>query len=427
MNNLNIVLATDNQYIIPCMVTISSILSSAKTGTTFNFIIICPKELSHISRQKIASIEEKFEQASVSFLEIDDTRLNSAVMTAHVSAASYYRLFISSLIPYDRCLYIDCDMIVTEDLTEVYNTELDGYYAAGVKDMGVQCHFSEYEEYAGYLDIPDMYSYVNAGFMVFNLGKIRDDGIGCKMINLIDKGYQYMDQDIINRLFYGKIKLIPLKYDFFTEYVGSMPKQNLSGYTLEELKDIGQRIAVYHFAGVFKPWVCTRLAVNRIWWDEAGKILDGNTYRNVLEQAHEFEMKSDWVYIAKAAADKKQIVVFGCSPIGLKVAGGLEHSRTGQMIVFADNDFKKIGKTVGGFPVLSAEEAYSKYPNALYVISSQNGFKQIGAQLADLGVNAANILRYVHKGETYYNRLDASFVEYEQKLVEMFCNEENAG
>lgn len=39
MNSLNIVLTTDDNYIVPTMVTISSILSAANVNTKFNIYI----------------------------------------------------------------------------------------------------------------------------------------------------------------------------------------------------------------------------------------------------------------------------------------------------------------------------------------------------------------------------------------------------
>ncbi len=417
MGVVNIVLTTDDNYIIPTIVTISSILSSANADEKFHIYILCAKELSRAGRKQITGIEEKYRQVSVTFLEIDSAKLNLAVTTAYIPVASYYRLYISSLLSADRCLFIDGDMIVTQDLTRIYNIDLEDYYVAGVKDLGVQCHFPEYQNYAQYLGISDMHTYVNAGFMIYNLKKMREDGIDKQMIEAINAGYKYMDQDIINKFCYGKIKLLPLKYDFFTEYFGRVTKEELSGYSVEELDGIEHEIAVYHFVGIFKPWVCTRLEINQIWWAEAEKILDTDVYENIRSQAEEFEKKSDWEYIAQAAENKKQIVIFGCSQTGQRVARGLHKGRN---IVFADNDTNQIGKEVEGFPVLSAKEAYLKYPSALYIISSQNGFKQIGTQLKEMGIEKNNIIRYIHKDETYYHRLDEHFVEHEKKQLKIW-------
>ncbi len=417
MNSLNIVLTTDENYIVPTMVTISSILSSSDVDTKFNIYILCARQLSFDCREKIAAIEKKNGQASVVFLEIDDKKLNAAVTTAYIPIASYYRLYISRLISDDRCLFIDGDMIVTQDLSQIYNTDLEGYYAAGVKDMGVQCHFSEYEDYAGYLDIPDMRTYVNAGFMIYNLKKMREDGLDKMMIEAISAGYKYMDQDIINKFCYGKIKTLPLKYDFFTEYSGSISKVDLTGYSAEELEGIEREIVVYHFVGIFKPWVCKRLTVNQLWWDEAERALDKDTYENIRIQADEFEKKTDWEYIASTAENREQIVVLGCSQTGQRVAQGLHKGAT---IVFADNDARWIGQMVEGHPVLSVKEACFQYPSALYIISSQNGFKQIGMQLKEMGVGGDNIIRYIHKDETYYGRLNEHYMEHEKKQLKIW-------
>lgn len=417
MNSLNIVLTTDDNYIVPTMVTISSILSAANVNTKFNIYILCARKLSYSGREQIASIEAKSKHVSIVFLEVDDEKLDLALTTAYIPVASYYRLYISSLIEDDRCLFIDGDMIVRQDLSQIYHTDLEDYYVAGVKDMGVQCHYSEYETYARYLDIPDMHTYVNAGFIIYNLKKIREDGIDKKMVEAINAGYKYMDQDIINKFCYGRIKTIPLKYDFFTEYFGSTFKMDLTGYSAEELEGIEQEIVVYHFVGIFKPWVCTRLAINQMWWDEAERALDKDIYEKTLIQAEEFGKKSDWEYIERAAENRGEIVIFGCSQTGQRVAQGLHKGRT---IVFADNDAGRVGKTVGGFPVLSAKEACSRYPFALYIISSQNGFKQIGTQLGEMGIDTDNIVRYIHKDKTYYCRLEEHYMEHEKKQLKIW-------
>ena len=417
MGVMNIVLTTDDNYIIPTMVTISSILLSANADALFHIYILCSKELDQSGRQRIADIGKKYKQVSITFLDINDERLNQAVTTAYIPVASYYRLYISKLISDERCLFIDGDMIVKEDLTEVYYTDLEDCYVAGVRDMGVQYHFADYEEYAQYLEIPNMHTYVNAGFMIFNWNKIREDELDIKMIDAIDAGYKYMDQDIINKLCYGKIKILPLRYDFFTEYYGGLSRQKLSGYSLEELDAAEQKTAVYHFVGIFKPWVCTRMTVNQIWWDVAKKALESTVYAYIRQRAKEFEKTSDWEYIARAAENRKQIVVFGCSGTGQWVARGLCKGRN---IVFADNNVSRIGEEVDGFCVMSAKEACSKYPLALYIISSQNGFRQIEIQLAELGISNNNIIRYIHKDETYYRRLDKRFVEHEKRQMRMW-------
>lgn len=416
MKKINIVMTTDKNYIVPTMVTISSILSSSESDHLFHIYILCAPDLDFKSRDMLKGMEKRDSRVRVQFIEIADTRLDHVVTTAHIPVASYYRLYISRMLEEERCLFIDGDMIVRGDLSDVYNTELGDCYAAAVRDFGIQTHMSEYADYARYLGIASMDDYVNAGFMLFNLKKIRDEQIGGQMIGAIDHGYKYMDQDILNKYFNGKIKILPLKYDFFTEYYGSTDNMELTGYSREEMRNIGQEACVLHFTGPFKPWLCTRLEVNRLWWHEAEKVLDQAIYNNTMEQAKDFERKSDWSYIVEAVKDAGEVIIFGYSQIGINVTDRLLSSEVKPPVAFADNDPDKEGLGYQGIPVIRAEKLCEEYPEAVYIISSQNGFIQIKKQLNELGIEDGRIIRYIHKDRTYYARLDETYREYEEAV-----------
>ena len=255
-----------------------------------------------------------------------------------------------------------------------------------------------------------MNSYVNAGFMIFNLKKIREDKLDQKMIEAIGEGYKYMDQDIINKYCYGRIKNISLKYDFFTEYYEDIQDKKLSGYE-EDLGNIKENIVVYHYTGIFKPWLCRRLRINQLWWKQAEKILDKNLYNELNKKANDFETKSDWIFLQNLLKNEHQIVICGFSDIGKSIAKNIQNKN--KIIVFADNDTSKQNKEYNNINVTSILKAYNNYPDAMYIISSQNGFKQIKKQLNKIGVIDKKIYRYIYKDDTYYKRLDEKYKEYE--------------
>lgn len=411
-NNLNIVMATDKNYIIPTMVTLASVMSSANKDTFFNIYILCAKNLEKESRQLLKTLEKKYNCMEIHFIEIVDKRLEKAVTIAHIPVASYYRLYISKYLKADRCLFIDGDMIVKHDLTEVYNTDFEGCYIIGVKDLGIQSNYTKYTDYAKYLEIDDMNSYVNAGFMIFNLKKIRQDKLDEKMIEAIDRGYKYMDQDILNKYCYGKIKNISLKYDFFMEYYENIQDKKLDGYG-EDLEYIKDNIVVYHYTGIFKPWLCRRLRINGLWWEQAANVLDKDIYDTLIQNANEFETKSDWLFLQNLIKNERQIVICGFSEIGKKIAKKILNDNNDKQILFADNDISKENEDFNNVCVTSILKAYDKYPDAIYIISSQNGFRQIKEQLNRIGINDKRIYRYIYKDETYYSRLDEKYREYE--------------
>lgn len=98
---------------------------------------------------------------------------------------------------YDRILSLDVDTIVTRDIGELWDIDIDNYYLAGVKEL----HKSSYN------------LYVNAGVMLLNLAKLRD-GKGDEIIrSLNERLYSFNEQDCINQLCRGGILEIPSVYN----------------------------------------------------------------------------------------------------------------------------------------------------------------------------------------------------------------------
>ncbi len=416
MNKINIAMATDKNYIIPTKVAMSSILDAAGKDSFYEFHILCSSELDSKSREKLSALERNYVYLNVSFHEIAGEELNNATTTAHIPVASYYRLYMSREIEADRCLFIDGDMIIREDLQPVYNMDLEGCYIAGVRDMGVRFHAEEFSGYADYLGIASMDEYVNAGFTLFDLKKIREDGLDQVFISAIRHGYKYMDQDIINKYCYGRIKHLPLRYDYFTEYDGDSLREYDKYYSKQELADFDHK-CVLHYTGGFKPWICRRLKINQYWWDQAEKILSEEEYHTVLNQAREFEEKSDWTYILEKVDGEKEVVIFGFSEIGRTVAEQLQNTGHDGIAAYADNDSSKYGMQHRGIVVMSVEDICLKFEHPLWIISSQNGFAAIGRQLQKLGIEADRMIRYIWKDRTYYNRLDDKYRDYELQIL----------
>ena len=60
----------------------------------------------------------------------------------HITQATYYRLKLPGLLlDIDKCLYLDVDIVVQNDLTELYEQDMEEYYIAGGKAAGLKgCH-----------------------------------------------------------------------------------------------------------------------------------------------------------------------------------------------------------------------------------------------------------------------------------------------
>ena len=111
------------------------------------------------------------------------------------------RVALAKMFPdLDMILSLDADTIITQDISELWDLDLDDYYLAGVPEMKLS------EQYRK--------PYINAGMMLFNLDKIRDDHMDDQMIeDLNHRWWQWVEQDCINRNCEDGIMVLPSTYN----------------------------------------------------------------------------------------------------------------------------------------------------------------------------------------------------------------------
>ncbi|MCU6733089.1 glycosyltransferase family 8 protein [Diplocloster agilis] len=176
----------------------------------------------------------------------------------------YNRLFLTEYIScdIDRVLYLDCDTIVEGPLDDLWNTDLTGYYLAGVDD----CLSRKYRRIVG---VPTEGTYCNAGMLLINLQKWREDNVKQAFIDqlYLNNGYfVFNEQSLINSLFAGKIKILPQKYNVnslvyvfdYKELMKLRRPQHFS-YCEQEYKDAKFNPVITHYTGLFyverRPWI----------------------------------------------------------------------------------------------------------------------------------------------------------------------------
>ncbi len=239
MKPISIFLAINNKYSQHCCVTITSILEN-NLDACFNFHIltdyISPKNL-----KRIQSSIEHYKNATVEFKIIDDGIFSSIKRNIdYISSQTYYRYIIAELYPQlDKGLYLDCDLVVNGSLQPLWDTNIDDFYCAGAEDMWIKNSY--YKSEIG-MDNKDLY--VNAGVLLLNLKKMRDNNIFELLMQknkeLEDK-IKYQDQDIINIVFKNHIKQVPSIYNFTTD--------NMK-YDVENMNNA----VIIHYIGNVKPW-----------------------------------------------------------------------------------------------------------------------------------------------------------------------------
>lgn len=189
---------------------------------------------------------------------ISDNKLNKAAK--NFSAAAYGRLFLASAIPgtYEKVLYLDCDTIILGNLKKLWNTDLKNYSAAGVMDTVARYNITR-------TGLSQNDPYVNAGVLLVNLAKWREEGIENKFLDFMEKFHYevpFYDQGAINGICGKNLLVLPPWYNvisnMFTFSAEAIRKIYLLDcyYPNEELNVARKNPVIIHYTTglVGRPW-----------------------------------------------------------------------------------------------------------------------------------------------------------------------------
>ena len=183
-----------------------------------------------------------------------------------ITKATYYRLLIPLLIPqHDKIIYADVDIIFRSDLTEVYDTSLEDEYVAATYDLGMILS-KDGNKHIAKIGLNKPMQYMQAGFILLNSKKIREDNLIKQFKTLYKNNYKFQDQDILNICCLKSHKLLPFKYNM-TDYVNYYihnKHEHFINMPIDEIKD-SLATGTIHYNG-HKPW--KKYCVNfDIWWE----------------------------------------------------------------------------------------------------------------------------------------------------------------
>lgn len=209
---INLLLCGNNKVFDGALTELISITNNTKE--TINCYIFT-MELSRIKPEFISITDEQVEflnkvvkskKADNQVTKIDVTDLYEKEFghckneNAYCTPYTLLRL-MADLVPEipEKILYLDIDMMIAKDLSELYNTDISKYEYAAVK-----------EKYGSVFIWPD---YINAGMLLLNMNKIRETRLLEKARYLIkNKKMLFADQDAIYRSTTKKL-LLPRKYN----------------------------------------------------------------------------------------------------------------------------------------------------------------------------------------------------------------------
>ncbi|MBO4447220.1 MAG: glycosyltransferase family 8 protein [Bacteroidales bacterium] len=218
---------------------------------------ICESNREMLSRLNGDGFELEFISLSEKLRKIDpEGKLNEHCFGAFSSLTIYFRLFIPSLFPqYDKGIYLDSDILVPGDISELYMQPMGDKLIGAVADYSIQ-HITPFMRYIDMYDGVDHRNYINSGVLLLNMKRLREVDIEKKFLYLMKKyGLRTVapDQDYLNVLCWGQIHYLDPNWD-------AMPSEMRSSFDNPH---------IIHFNLSSKPWLNERVPYSDLFWHYA--------------------------------------------------------------------------------------------------------------------------------------------------------------
>ena len=223
-----------------------------------------------------------------------------------IDSISYGRLFGPRQVANDveRLIYLDVDMLIRHDLTELWTSDLAGSPLAAVRDAWVT--------WVGHptLGIPDYQAlglvaktpYFNAGVMVIDVRKWMELESETRCLEFLStqRLNRLADQDALNAVFYENWAQLPLRWNVFADR--TQPALIEVETSTQEVMDAQADPAIVHYAGSKKPWTAGRES-DLLFLNEWQKFVTANAFNARSQQSlgrTQRELRSRLIKAARA-------------------------------------------------------------------------------------------------------------------------------
>lgn len=284
MNSISVMFLCSEAFSSKLAVAVASLLDNKKKGTYYDIYVLLEKKYGDAAMRPFRLIEQNYQGFAIHWMEMGDAFATTITNSGGVGKETMYRLMAAEVLPgVDKCIYLDSDTMVLDDLSEMYEFDVENSYISGIYPKHfLSSMIKNYQEAYGALAMKQLENvmglcsfdqYVGCGVMVMNLKLIREHGITEKLVASAAPGSVPRDQDILNRCCYGHIAKLPVKFCL------DLHELNDLGWYVDhepdDLPDIQNALihpVVIHYADRFKPWKTLGMRYEDKWWEYASML-----------------------------------------------------------------------------------------------------------------------------------------------------------
>lgn len=297
-----VVLSANDAFSPYLDIMIRSIVENASDENNYDIIVLY-SNINDRNQKLIKQAADGRDNVSIRFAKVSKYfDVSKLFVDQHLSVETYFRLIIPELMPeYGKILYLDCDMVVDDDVAKLYNMDMGDALIGAAKDIDVAGQINlkqnKWDEYAvKELGLDSPYDYFQAGVLILNLDGIRKVTTSDELIKLaMDNDFRCHDQDVLNVACKNKVFYIPQEWNTLMSWAEpGRSRMDILKYAPRDLFGEYQRARnnprIIHFAGYQKPWQVGDCDMATYFWKYARK---SPYYEMLIRQIWLFQFDRD--------------------------------------------------------------------------------------------------------------------------------------
>ena len=276
-----VVFAADNNYVPMLTTAVYSLLKNASSEYFYD-IVAMESNITDENKSEMLEFFSQFDNMALRFARVDGMVDEYGLQTnnEHIGIETYYRFLTQKVLPdYDKVLYLDSDLVVEADISELYAVEIGDNLIGAVRDAdylgnlnmndGIRMRYSK-----EVLGMNNPYDYFQAGVLIMNLEQMRMLYSTEQWLKYASETkYIFDDQDILNAHCEGRVVFLDNAWNAMNDCMGRI--QKVCSFAPAAVYD--EYLAAYaapkivHFAGCEKPWKPGSCDKAELYWEYASE------------------------------------------------------------------------------------------------------------------------------------------------------------
>lgn len=342
MNNIiPIFFATNNDYCAYLAVTLQSIKEHISNDAIYDIYILYNK----IDTNKIKLVEKMADDNfKITFMDVSESLEGKhyyggpAASTKHISEETFYRMLIAQMMPqFDKVLYLDCDIVVLDDLKKLYEMDIQD------KTLGAVYSVEFWnDEGSGTLPSNEEHEWFNAGILIIDLNRYRKMNIAKKCDDIMSTQiFTTVDQDVLRLACYKDVTYLPYEWNVMWHHLhnggGGITVVNAKAY-----KNAVEKPRIIHYSSGIKPWKLPEAELADFFWKYARRtdFYEEILFKNLQTSFANDNPFEDYVFPFDLVEKNESVILYGAGKVGKSFAQQIELTRWCQRVLWVDKNYK---------------------------------------------------------------------------------------